>query len=109
MGIEVRFTQALGMEQYIEPAASAVTLVVGNFNVFKARGIDILFHGTEIEQHGGLQVIEKHAVPCVQFVIPFRWDYECGTVGIGKKSFLGRTYLLFFLGPDEYKCIYNQQ
>lgn len=50
------------MEQYIEPAASAVPLVVGDFHIFEAWGVGILLHGTQVEQHGGLQVVEEHAL-----------------------------------------------
>ena len=89
MGIKVRFTQALWVEQYIEPAASAVTLVVGDFDILEVRGVDILLHGPEVEKHGSLQVIEEHAVSFVQMVVPLRGDDECGPVGILQESFLG--------------------
>ena len=63
MGIKIRFPQALRVEQYVEPAASAVPLVVGDLHIFEVGGVGILLHGPEVEQHGGLQVVEEHAVP----------------------------------------------
>ena len=89
MCIKVRFTQALGVEQYIEPAASPVPFVVGDLHVLEARGVDILLHSPEVEKHGGLQVVEEHAVSFVQAVVTLGWDDECGPVGILEKSFLG--------------------
>ena len=51
MCIEIWFTQALRVEQYVEPAASPVASVVGDFHIFEAWGVDILFHGAQVEQH----------------------------------------------------------
>ena len=62
MCIEIWFPQALWVEQYIEPAAPSVPLVVGDFHIFEARGVGILLHSPQVEQHGSLQVVEEHAM-----------------------------------------------
>ena len=109
MGVEIRFAQALWMEQDIEPAASAVPLVVGDFDIFYCVGVDILFHGPQVEQHGGLEIVEEHAVTLFEAVILLGWDYKGGTVRVLEKCLLGRADMLLLLGPDEDKCIYSQQ
>ena len=49
MRVQIWFTQALRVKQYIEPAASAVPSVVGDFHILEIISIDILFHGAEVE------------------------------------------------------------
>lgn len=65
MGIKIWFTQALRVEQYIEPAAFPVPPVVGDFYIFYSVGVYILLHGPQVEEHGGLEVVEEHAVSFV--------------------------------------------
>ena len=109
MGIAIWFPQALWVQQYVEPAASSVPPVVGDFHILEARGIDILFHRTEVEQHGGLQVVEEHTLSLVQGVIPLGWYNKCSPVAVHKQGFPGRVHLFPLLGPDEYKCVYGQE
>ena len=103
MGIKIRFTQALGVEQYIEPAAFPVPPVVGDFHILYSVGVDILLHGTQVEEHGGLEVVEEHAVSFVEAVVTLGRDNECGPVRILKKGFLGSVYMLLLLGINENK------
>ncbi len=69
MRVKIWFPQALWMEQYIEPAPSAVAPVVGDFHIFEYVGVYILLHGPQVEEHGGLQVVEEHAVSLVKLVV----------------------------------------
>ena len=69
MCIQIWFAQALWVEQYIEPAASSVPLVVGDLHILDAWCVDILFHGTQVIEHGGLEVVEEHAVTFSEAVV----------------------------------------
>ena len=101
MGIEIWFAQALGMKQYVEPAAFPVPPVVGDFDIFYSIGIDILLHGTQVEKHGSLEVVEEHAVSFFEAVVVLGRNNKSGPVGILEKSFLSSSDNFSLLRPDE--------
>jgi len=103
VGIQIWFAQTLGVEQNIEPAAFPVPPVVGDFHILYSVGVDILLHGPQVEEHGGLEVVEEHAVSFVEAVVTLGRDNECGPVRILKKGFLGSVYMLLLLGINENK------
>ena len=109
MRVKIGFPQALWVEQYVEPAPSAVAPVVGDFHIFEYVGVYILLHGPQIEEHRGLQVVEEHAVSLVQLVVALGWNNEGSPVRILKKRFLGRADMFLLLGADEDECIDGKQ
>lgn len=101
VGIKIRFTQALGVEQNIEPAAFPVPSVVGDFHILYSVGVDILLHGPEVEKHGSLEVVEEHAVSFFEAVVVLGRNNKSGPVGILEKSFLSSSDNFSLLRPDE--------
>ena len=101
MGVQIRFAQTLRVEQNVEPAAFPVPPVVGDFYIFYSVGVYILLHGPQVEEHGGLEVVEEHAVSFVEAVVTLGRNNKSGPVGILEKSFLSSSDNFSLLRPDE--------